>query len=122
MKLEHIALSVLTENTASGYFTAEHGLSYFIEFENKNILFDTGHTDVFLRNAKKITCLKKIKAVIGGFYLMKNNDQTKKTIEYFKEQSILQVFPSHCTKFPALVAFYNEFKIQQVTTGMIFNF
>jgi len=224
-------LTVLTENTASGYYTAEHGLSYFIEYENKSILFDTGHTDVFLRNAKKLNIdvntaetvvlshghwdhgnglkylknkklichpncfikryrkndsfnigldlsyaeLKKrfvivtsrepyylfeniiflgeiprinsfeaqtttfvdenrnddfiiftntlfFKAVIGGFHLMKNNDQTKTTIKYFKEQNILQVFPSHCTKFPALVAFYNEFKIQQVTTGMIFNF
>jgi len=257
-------LSVLTENTASGYYTAEHGLSYFIEYENKNILFDTGHTEVFLRNAeklnidvdsaetvvlshghwdhgnglkylknkklichpncfikryrkndsfnigldlsyaefdkrfeiitsqgpyylseniiflgeiprinsfeaqtttfvdetgnddfimddsalviiindellivsgcahsgicniveyaKKITGLKKVKAVIGGFHLMKNNYRTKKTIEYFKEQNVSQVFPSHCTKFPALVAFYNEFKTQQVTTGMIFNF
>jgi len=257
-------LTVLTENTASGYYTAEHGLSYFIEYENKNILFDTGHTDVFLRNAKqlnidvdtaetvvlshghwdhgnglkylknkklichpncfikryrkndsfnigldlsyaklkkrfnilisqepyyiseniiflseiprvnsfeaqtttfvdenrnddfiiddsalaiiindelvvvsgcahsgicniveyakKITGLKKVKAVIGGFHLMENNDQTKKTIKYFKEQNISQIFPSHCTKFPALVAFYNVFKIKQVATGMIFNF
>jgi 7,8-dihydropterin-6-yl-methyl-4-(beta-D-ribofuranosyl)aminobenzene 5'-phosphate synthase len=97
-------LSVLTENTASGYYTAEHGLSYFIEY------------------AKKITGLIKVKAVIGGFHLMGNNNQTKKTIKYFKEQNITEIFPSHCTKFPALVAFYNEFKIKQVTTGMIFNF
>jgi len=41
-------LSVLTENTASGYYTAENGLSYFIEYDDKNILFDTGHTDLFL--------------------------------------------------------------------------
>jgi len=257
-------LTVLTENTASGYCTAEHGLSYFIECENKNILFDTGHTDVFLRNAKqlnidvgtaetvvlshghwdhgnglkylknkklichpncfikryrkngslnigldlsyaelkkrfkiltsrkpyyiseniiflgeiprinsfeaqtttfvdenrnddfivddsalaiiikdelvvvsgcahsgicniveyakKITGIEKLKAVIGGFHLMENNDQTKKTIKYFKEQNISQIFPSHCTKFPALTAFYNEFKTKQVATGMIFNF
>ena len=257
-------LTVLTENVASGYCTAEHGLSYFIEYENKNILFDTGHTDVFLKNAKKsnidvgtaetvvlshghwdhgnglkylknkklichpncfikryrkndsfnigldlsyaelkkrfeilvsrepyliseniiflgeiprvnsfeaqtttfvdenrnddfiiddsglviiindelvvvsgcahsgicniveyakkVTGLKKVKAVIGGFHLMENNDQTKKTIKYLKEQNISKIFPSHCTKFPALVAFYNEFKIKQVTTGMIFNF
>ncbi len=47
-------LSVLTENTASEYFLAEHGLSYFIEFDGKKILFDTGATDVFLKNAEKL--------------------------------------------------------------------
>jgi len=257
-------LTVLTENTASGNYTAENGLSYFIEYDDKNILFDTGHTDLFLRNAKKlnvdvnqvetvvlshghwdhgnglkylenkqlichpncfikryrknehfnigldlsyaklknrfdillsrepyyiseniiflgeiprinsfeaqtttfvdenrnddfvlddsalairlkdelvvvsgcahsgicniveyakkITGLKKVKVVIGGFHLIENNNQTKQTINYFKEQNSTQIFPSHCTKFPALVAFHNEFKIKQVTTGMIFNF
>nr|MDA3780630.1 MBL fold metallo-hydrolase [Bacteroidales bacterium] len=45
-------LTVLTENVAGGYYSAEHGLSYFIEFDNKKILFDTGHSDIFLKNAK----------------------------------------------------------------------
>ena len=257
-------LSVLTENTAQGYFAAEHGLSYFIEYDNKKILFDTGQTNLFLKNAeklnididktdaivlshghfdhgnglkylnnkklichqtafikryrksnnsyvglnlsfdelnkkfeiiksknlykiteniiflgeiprsnsfeakttayidetrkddfipddsaiaiiknnkliivagcshsgicniieyaKKITGLTKIKAVIGGFHLKENNLQTKQTIKYFKEQNIEQILPSHCTQFPALVAFYNEFKIKQVKSGMVFNF
>jgi len=47
-------LTVLTENTASGNFLAEHGLSYFIEHDNTRILFDTGHSDVFLKNAEKL--------------------------------------------------------------------
>ncbi len=47
-------LSVLTENTASGNFLAEFGLSYFIEHEDATVLFDTGNTDVFLRNAEKL--------------------------------------------------------------------
>jgi len=44
---------VLTENHAGGHFGAEHGLSYFIESENFKFLFDTGHSDLFLRNAEK---------------------------------------------------------------------
>ncbi len=47
-------LTVLTENTASGHFLAEFGLSYFIEHDGLNILFDTGHSDVFLKNAEKL--------------------------------------------------------------------
>ncbi len=47
-------LTVLTENTAGGRFLAEHGLSYLIEHEDKTILFDTGNTNVFLRNARQL--------------------------------------------------------------------
>ena len=257
-------LSVLTENVASGYFTAEFGLSYLIEHNDETILFDTGHSDNFLKNAKRlnididnvktvvlshghwdhgnglkyvkdkklichpnvfikryhrnenfniglelnykelnerfkiitskepyhisekviflgeiprlnlfesqttpfvdengdddfiiddsalaiidddelivvtgcshsgicniveyaksITGLDKIKVVIGGFHLALNNNQTKQTINYFKKQEVEYLLPSHCTKLPALSAFYNEFRINQVTAGMVFNF
>lgn len=46
-------LSVLTENTASAKFKAEHGLSYLIEHDTQ-ILFDSGHSDIFLQNAKTL--------------------------------------------------------------------
>ena len=257
-------LSVLTENVASGYFTAEFGLSYFIEHDDETILFDTGHSDNFLRNAKrlnididnvetvvlshghwdhgnglkyikdkilichpnafikryhrnentnigldlsykelkkrfkiitskepyyiyeniiflgeiprlnpfesqttpfvdengnddfipddsalaiinngelvvvsgcshsgicniveyakKVTGLNRIKVVIGGFHLVLNDNQTKQTINYFKKQKVKYLLPSHCTKLPALSVFYNEFKINQVTAGTVFDF
>ena len=44
-------LSVLTENVAGGKFLAEHGLSYLIEIDGEKILYDTGHSNVFLHNA-----------------------------------------------------------------------
>ncbi|MFV0592766.1 MAG: MBL fold metallo-hydrolase [Draconibacterium sp.] len=47
-------LTVLTENTAGGLFQAEHGLSYLIETGHEKILFDTGHSDIFLKNAEKL--------------------------------------------------------------------
>ena len=45
-------LTVLTENVAGGAFLAEHGLSYLIEHKGEKLLFDTGHSDVFLHNAE----------------------------------------------------------------------
>lgn len=48
-------LTVLTENTASGKFSAEHGLSYLIENNNTTLLFDTGHSDIFLQNAQNLS-------------------------------------------------------------------
>lgn len=47
-------LTVLTDNVAGGKLLAEHGLSYLIEIDGEKILFDTGHSDVFLRNAKML--------------------------------------------------------------------
>jgi len=44
-------ISVLTENNAGSYTPAEHGLSYLIEFENNRILFDTGQSGLFIKNA-----------------------------------------------------------------------
>lgn len=47
-------ISVLTENCAGSGFLAEHGLSYLIEYNDEKILFDTGHTDVFIKNANAL--------------------------------------------------------------------
>ncbi|NPA37778.1 MAG: MBL fold metallo-hydrolase [Chlorobi bacterium] len=258
-------LSVLTENTAGGRFGAEHGLSYLIEHDNKTILFDTGHSDLFLKNAekfgynlkndvdaivlshghwdhgdglrfisdkplithpsafikryrkadhsyiglaitkeeaqnkfglttsagpnkitdkiiflgaiprendfeaksttfvdedgnedfvpddsamvfilddeivvvtacshsgicniteyaRKITGISKVKVVIGGFHLKKNDNQTRETVTYFKKLAVEQLYPSHCTELPALAVFYEEFGIEQVKTGKQYTF
>ena len=47
-------ISILTDNTAGDGFEAEHGLSYLIEIDGENILFDTGLSDIFLKNASKL--------------------------------------------------------------------
>lgn len=59
-------ISILTENCAGSHFLAEHGLSYLIEIDNEKILFDTGHSDVFLKNAKKlgINIHRKVEKVV----------------------------------------------------------
>jgi len=47
-------ISVLTENNPGSFTPAEHGLSYLIEYDGKRILFDTGQSDLHMRNAKKM--------------------------------------------------------------------
>jgi 7,8-dihydropterin-6-yl-methyl-4-(beta-D-ribofuranosyl)aminobenzene 5'-phosphate synthase len=71
-----------------------------------------------IEHAKVITGIKKVDSVIGGFHLKYDNHQTKMTIEYFKDQQIKKIYPSHCTELPALAVFYHHFGIQQVKTGM----
>ena len=263
--MSNLKITILTENVAGGEFLAEHGLSYLIDIDGEQILFDTGHSDVFLKNAeqleidikknvktvvlshghwdhgdglryienktlithptsfikrfrktdkssvglslnrneiknrfnlvesktpfeisknlyflgeiplqndfeaqtttfideagnpdfmpddsalaaiinnelivitgcshsgicniteyaKKVSGISKVKAVIGGFHLKHQNLQTQKTVDYFKSNNVEKLFPSHCTELPALTAFYDSFKIEQVKTGMVFEF
>uniref|UniRef100_UPI0032178C10 MBL fold metallo-hydrolase n=1 Tax=uncultured Draconibacterium sp. TaxID=1573823 RepID=UPI0032178C10 len=59
-------ISILTDNVAGGKYLAEHGLSYLIEVDGELILFDTGHSDVFLKNAEKlgVDIYKNVKKVV----------------------------------------------------------
>ena len=72
--------------------------------------------------AKKVTGISVVSAVIGGFHLRTNNEQTQKTIEYFKASGIKDIYPTHCTGLPALAQFYNAFETYQVLAGDYFNF
>jgi len=49
-------LTVLVDNNTliDRYFLAEPGLSFLIQDEEKNILFDTGYSGIFLDNAQKM--------------------------------------------------------------------
>ena len=51
--IQNIRITTLVENTASGAgLLAEHGLSFWIEYGDRRILFDTGQSDILIRNAK----------------------------------------------------------------------
>ena len=45
-------LTVLVDNFAGGELGAEHGISYYIEHDGFKLLFDTGHSDLFCKNAQ----------------------------------------------------------------------
>lgn len=47
-------ISVLANDLALPGYASEHGLSIHIRHMKQEILFDTGHTDVYLKNAKKM--------------------------------------------------------------------
>lgn len=46
--------TVLSDNIASGELQGEWGLSVYIEYQDQNILLDTGASDLFLKNARKL--------------------------------------------------------------------
>lgn len=52
--IQNLTIKVLVDNTASGKMLAEHGLSFYIEADDKKILFDTGQGNVIRYNLKKM--------------------------------------------------------------------
>jgi len=100
--------------------------SAVVVIQNNELIVITGcsHSGVcnIIEYACKVTGINTVKSVIGGFHLKYNDLPTKNTIKFLKKNNINNIFPSHCTQFPALVAFYENFKIEQLKTGMVLNF
>lgn len=58
-------ITILCNDKALSGFESEHGLSILIESDDGHYLFDTGSTDVAVRNARKLDVdLSKIEAII----------------------------------------------------------
>jgi 7,8-dihydropterin-6-yl-methyl-4-(beta-D-ribofuranosyl)aminobenzene 5'-phosphate synthase len=49
-----VKFSVLSDAKAVDGYGSEHGLSFLIEVDHKKFLFDTGASDLYLRNAEKL--------------------------------------------------------------------
>ncbi len=84
-------LYVLTENsTINENFDSEHGLSLYIETKKHNILVDTGKSDVFLSNAKKLGIdLSKVDICV---LTHGHNDHSGGLINFFEVNSIAKVY------------------------------
>lgn len=115
------------ENNA-GQFTDKDGNfdnvpddSAVVVIENEAINVITGCAHAGLINtvdyAIKITGIKKINSVIGGFHLLGNDEITTETIKYLKDMKVKKIYPSHCNQFPALVEFYNTFGARPLRSG-----
>lgn len=95
-------ITVLVDNNTyiDHYFFGEPGLSYFIEDEGVNILFDAGYSDAFIKNANKMNIdLNNINSVVishghmdhtwGLFYLIKlYTEAALETIDFNKPNII----------------------------------
>jgi 7,8-dihydropterin-6-yl-methyl-4-(beta-D-ribofuranosyl)aminobenzene 5'-phosphate synthase len=53
-KSDTLAITVLVNNIMPAGLIAEHGLSFWLEYAGKHILFDTGQTDALTKNAERL--------------------------------------------------------------------
>lgn len=60
-----VQITTLINNVMPKPLSAEHGLSFWIEYGGKNILFDTGQTDALVKNAELLDIdLSKTDAIV----------------------------------------------------------
>ena len=63
-----------------------------------------------VEQAKRLLNDNRIIGIIGGFHLLSNDEQIDKTIEYFKDNNIDNLYPCHC------ISFYNKAKMMKYAT------
>ncbi|MDC7233878.1 MAG: MBL fold metallo-hydrolase [Spirochaetales bacterium] len=67
--------------------------------------------------AKRVTG-QRLRAVIGGFHLMKDNSQVvSQTVDYFLRESPEALYPLHCVDFEVLALFHDRFRSPKLSTG-----
>lgn len=90
---------------------------------SKGIYIITGcsHSGIcnIINYAKEVTGENRILGVIGGFHLFDVDDRVHKTIEYFKENNITELYPCHCTSFAVKAEIHKSINIMEVGVGMV---
>ncbi|MDX2430591.1 MAG: MBL fold metallo-hydrolase [Bacteroides sp.] len=75
-----------------------------------------------VEHARQVTGEDRVEAVIGGFHLAAVNHQLRSTLEWMKEAGVKRVYPSHCTKDPALGQIHKAFGFNEVRAGASLEF
>lgn len=74
-----------------------------------------------IEQAKKLLNDNRIVGIIGGFHLLEDNDQLNKTIEFFKNNEIKDLYPCHCVCLSAKAKMMSISKIHEVGVGLEIN-
>ncbi|MBR0461241.1 MAG: MBL fold metallo-hydrolase [Erysipelotrichaceae bacterium] len=74
-----------------------------------------------IETAKKVCGDERIRGVIGGFHLLENNEQLKKTVEFLKKENIKDLYPCHCVNLYAKHCLYEAGEIKEVGVGLELN-
>jgi len=110
-------LTVLTDNNSiiDRYFLAEPALSFLIEEDGKKILFDTGYSDVFIKNASKMNVkLTDIDAVVLSHGHIDHTGGLHNLISILMEE----VFENRAKAKPDLICHEDTFKEKMIPDGI----
>lgn len=112
-----------------GFVSSENGFVPDFVFEDSALVYEsesgiyviTGCSHAGICNIIEyaVSIFKKpVLGVIGGFHLKNVDERVYKTIEFFKEYNIKNIYPSHCTSFEVKSAINDEIKIGVAGVGL----
>lgn len=89
---------------------------------SKGLFIITGcsHSGIcnIIEYAKKVCNEERIYGVIGGFHLFNSDDRLYKTIEYFKENQLKEIYPCHCVSLKAKIEMGKKLDVREVGVGL----
>lgn len=121
-KREAIGENFVNNQWQADYVFDDTAMAYETE-EGLFIITGCSHSGIanICEHAKKVTGNNKILGIIGGFHLFDLDERLEKTVEYFQNNNMTQLYPSHCVSFKAK-AYINQFiDVEEVGVGLEIN-
>lgn len=92
-------------------------------YKNSNGLFiitGCSHSGIcnIIEYAKQVCKEDRIIGIIGGFHLFEVSLQLTKTIQYFQQNQISELYPCHCVSFSAKAEIHKHIPIREVGVGL----
>lgn len=118
-KREAIGLQESEGGFCGDYLPDDSALVY----NSKNGLFiitGCSHSGIcnIIEYAKQVCRNETVTGVIGGFHLFEVNDRLNKTIQYFKDNCIKELYPCHCVSFKVRAQMDRFIPINEVGVGL----
>lgn len=100
----------MRDDTALAY-CGEEGLS---------IITGCSHAGIcnIIAYAKKVTGIRKIQSILGGFHLFELDRRAEETIAFLRGEGIPELYPCHCTSFPIRAALHTQCPCKEAAVGM----
>lgn len=106
-------------NLVDDYLVDDTAMVYRTE-EGIFVITGCSHSGIcnIIEYAKKVCDDHRVLGVIGGFHLLKENEQVEKTVEYLENCHMKMAYPCHCVSLSAKVKMYNKIPVSEVGVGM----
>ncbi len=88
--------------------------------EGVYIISGCSHSGIcnIMERAKEVCRAERIAGVIGGLHLFHADRRIEKTIAYFKENGVRELYPCHCTSFGVKAMLNREIPVGEVGVNM----
>ena len=117
-----IGTQIVGKTSVDDYVMDDTALVYKSEI-GIYIITGCSHSGIcnIIEYAKEVCKDNRVLGIIGGFHLFELTDQVTKTIEYLKQNNIMELYPCHCTSFTVRAEIHKALSVKEVGVGLEIN-